>query len=249
VKLEGKVALITGAGSGIGQATALLFAREGADIAVNDINLPSAEKTTEAIRQMGRKAIALKADVAEENEVGGMVERAIKELGGIHILVNNAGIGGGGPVLQSSVESWDRVMAVILRGTYLCSRQVGRWMTSQNMGKIVNISSLAALRFRPNMSAYASAKAGIVNFTRALALEWAPHHINVNCIIPGGIETPMTQALLARLSAQQIKELIPLGRIGKPDDVAKAALFLASEDASFITGAALAVDGGELTRY
>ena len=249
MKLEGKVALITGAGSGIGQATALLFAGEGADVAVNDINLASAEKTTAAIWQMGRKAITVKADVADEKEVVAMVDRVIKELGGVHILVNNAGIGGGGPVLESSVENWDRVNAVILRGAYLCSREAGRWMTKQNAGKIVNISSIAALRFRANMSAYASAKAGIINFTRALALEWAPYHINVNCIIPGGINTPMTRNYLAKLTAQQIKEFIPLGRIGEPDDIAKAALFLVSDDASFITGAALPVDGGELTRY
>ena len=122
-------------------------------------------------------------------------------------------------------------------------------MVSRNAGKILNISSIAALRFRSNMSAYASAKAGIVNFTRALALEWAPYHINVNCIIPGGINTPMTRARLATFTDQQIKEFIPLGRIGQPEDIAKPALFLVSEDASFITGAALPVDGGELTRY
>jgi 3-oxoacyl-[acyl-carrier protein] reductase len=249
MKLKGKVALVTGAGSGIGQATAMLFAREGADVAVNDINLSSAEQTASAILQMGRKAIAVKADVANESEVVSMVERVIKELGGIHILVNNAGIGGGGPVLDSSVDSWDRVNAVILRGTYLCSRQAGRWMVNQNSGKILNISSIAALRFRANMSAYASAKAGIINFTRALALEWAPHNINVNCIIPGGIKTPMTQKLLATFTPQTIKDQIPLGRIGEPEDIAKAALFLVSDDSSFITGAALPVDGGELTRY
>jgi NAD(P)-dependent dehydrogenase (short-subunit alcohol dehydrogenase family) len=249
MKLEGKVALITGAGSGIGQATAMLFAGEGAEVAVNDINISSAEGTADAIKKMGRKAIALKADVAEENEVIDMVERVIKELGGINILVNNAGVGGGGPVLESSAATWDRVMAVNLRGTYLCCRQAGRWMASRNAGKILNISSIAALRFRSNMSAYASAKAGVANFTRALALEWAPHHINVNCIIPGGISTPMTRAYLSKLTAEQIKELIPLGRIGEPEDIARAALFLVSDDASFITGAALAVDGGELTRY
>jgi NAD(P)-dependent dehydrogenase (short-subunit alcohol dehydrogenase family) len=118
-----------------------------------------------------------------------------------------------------------------------------------NYGKILNISSIAALRFRANMSAYASAKAGIINFTRALALEWATYSINVNCIIPGGIKTPMTQKLLATFTPQTIRDHIPLGRIGEPEDVAKAALFLVSEDASFITGAALPVDGGELTRY
>jgi NAD(P)-dependent dehydrogenase (short-subunit alcohol dehydrogenase family) len=249
MKLEGKVALITGAGSGIGKAMALLFAREGADIAVNDINLSSAEKTTEDIREMGKKAITVRADVAEEKEVVAMVDRTIKELGGIHILVNNAGIGGIGPVLESTVESWDRVNAVILRGTYLCSREAGRWMVSQNAGKIVNISSIAALRFRVNMSSYASAKAGVVNLTRALALEWAPYHINVNCIIPGGINTPMTQASASTRTAENIKELIPLGRMGEPEDIADAALFLVSDDARWITGVALPVDGGELTRF
>ncbi len=249
MRLAGKVALVTGAGSGIGQATAQLFAREGAAIAVNDINLSSAEQTANTIRQVGGKAIAVKADVADEKEVIEMIDRSIKELGGVHILVNNAGIGGGGPVLESSSEAWDRVMGVILRGTYLCSRQAGRWMVNQHAGKILNISSIAALRFRANMSAYASAKAGIINFTRALALEWAPYHINVNCIIPGGIKTPMTQRMLSTFTDQQIKELIPLGRIGEPDDIAKAALFLVSDDADFITGAALPVDGGELTRY
>jgi 3-oxoacyl-[acyl-carrier protein] reductase len=216
---------------------------------VNDINLATAEATTDSIRQMGRKAITVQADVAEENEVVAMVDRTIKELGGIHILVNNAGIAGGGPALESTVENWDRVMAVILRGTYLCSREAGRWMASQNSGKIVNISSIAALRFRTNMSGYASAKAGVVNLTRALALEWAPYHIHVNCIIPGGINTPMSRAHAATFNAEKIKELIPLGRIGEPEDVAKAALFLVSDDASFITGAALPVDGGELTRF
>ena len=249
MKLAGKVALITGAGSGIGKATALLFAGEGADLAVNDINLPSAERTAAAIRKMGRKAIAVQADVAEENEVVAMVGRAIKELGGLQILVNNAGISKDGSALESSVADWDRVMAVILRGTYLCSREAGRWMARHNEGKIINISSIAALRCRTNMSAYASAKAGIINLTHALALEWAPYHINVNCIVPGGINTPMSAAHVGTLTPGQIRELIPLGRIGEPEDIARAALFLASEDASFITGVYLPVDGGELTRY
>ena len=249
MKLEGKVALITGAGSGMGRATALLFAKEGADIAVNDINLPSAEKTADAVRRLGRKAIAIKADVADEKEVIAMVDRTIKELGGVHILINNAGIPDGGPVLELSVATWDRVNAVLLRGNFLCARQAGRWMAKNNSGKIVNISSIAAFRFRPGMAAYASAKAGIVNLTRVLALELAPYHINVNCIIPGGIDTPMSHAHVKDMGPEQIKELIPLGRIGQPEDIAKANLFLVSDDADFITGVNLPVDGGELTRY
>jgi NAD(P)-dependent dehydrogenase (short-subunit alcohol dehydrogenase family) len=156
---------------------------------------------------------------------------------------------GRGPVLESSVADWDRVMAVILRGTYLCSRQAGRWMADHGGGKILNISSLAALRFRTDMIGYASAKAGVLNFTRALALELAPYNINVNCIIPGGIKTPMNEAHRKTLSPEKIKELVPLGHLGEPEDIARAALFLVSEDAGFITGAALPVDGGELIRY
>ncbi len=249
MRFKGKVVLVTGAGSGIGQATAILFARKGAAVAVNDINLLSAEQTVATIAQTGGKAIALKADVADEKEVVDMVKEVIINLGGVNILINNAGIGGNYPLLESSVEIWDRINAVILRGAYLCCREAGRWMVNHNSGKIVNISSIAALRFRANMSAYASAKAGLINFTRELALEWASHNINVNCIIPGGIKTPMTKNLLATFSQQQIRDLIPLGRIGEPEDVARAALFLASDDASFITGAALPVDGGELVRY
>lgn len=249
MKLAGKVALITGAGQGIGRAIAHLFASEGAYVVVNDINLASAEIIAAEIIKLGGKAMAVQADVAEENDVVGMVDRVIKELGGIHLLVNNAGIAKIEPTLQSTVATWDRVMGVVLRGTYLCSREAGRWMASNNDGKIVNISSIAALKFRVNMSCYASAKAGIVNLTRALALEWAPHHINVNCILPGGIRTPVMEAYVDALTQEQINEQIPLGRIGQPEDIAKAALFLVSDDASFITGASLSVDGGETSRY
>jgi NAD(P)-dependent dehydrogenase (short-subunit alcohol dehydrogenase family) len=249
MKLKGKVALVTGAGSGIGRATALLFAQEGADVAVNDIDLASAEKTSQAIRQMGGKSIVVRADIAEEKEVVSMVARTIRELNGVHILVNNAGIGGGGPVLESSVETWDRVMAVDLRGTYLCSREAGRWMAAHNTGKIVNISSIAAIRAQINMSSYAAAKTGIISFTRTLAQEWAKYSINVNCIVPGGIDTPMSRGHSADLTPDRIKQWIPLGRMGQPEDIARAALFLVSDDASFITGVYLPVDGGELTRF
>jgi NAD(P)-dependent dehydrogenase (short-subunit alcohol dehydrogenase family) len=249
MKLEGKAALITGAGSGIGRAIALLFAREGADVAVNDINASSAESTSEAIRAMGGKAIAIGADIADEKEVISMVSTTIRELNGLHILVNNAGIGGGGPLLESSAETWDRVMAVDLRGTYLCSREAGRWMAGHNTGKIVNISSIAALRAQINMSPYAAAKTGIISLTRTLAQEWAKYSINVNCIVPGGIDTPMSRGHSADLTPERIKQWIPLGRMGQPEDIAKAALFLVSDDASFITGIYLPVDGGELTRF
>jgi 3-oxoacyl-[acyl-carrier protein] reductase len=248
MRLEGKVALITGSGSGIGRATALLFAKEGADIAVNDINLAGAQETVEMIKPLGRKAIAVKADVSDEKEVGAMVERTIKELGGVDILVNNAGVEGFGPLIDCTVENWDRVMAVNLRGNFLCARYCGRWMIAHKHGKIVNISSLAALRAPAGIIPYAAAKAGIVRFSSMLALEWAPHNIYVNCIIPGGINTPMSRAH-GPVNPERIKMLIPLGRIGEPEDVAKVALFYASSDSDFVSGTALPVDGGETARF
>lgn len=249
MKLNGKVALVTGAGSGIGRAIALLFAREGADVAVNDIDISSAEETTKTIDQMGKKAITVGGDIADENTVVDMVAKTIRELGGVHILINNAGIGCTEPVLESSAETWDRVIAVDLRGPYLCSREAGRWMAGQNSGKIVNISSIAVMRSQMHMTAYASAKTGLHGLTRTLAQELARYSINVNCIIPGGIETPMSREHVGVLSEERIKQLIPLGRIGQPEDIARAALFLASDDASFITGTSLLVDGGEMTRF
>jgi NAD(P)-dependent dehydrogenase (short-subunit alcohol dehydrogenase family) len=247
VKLEGKVALVTGAGSGIGQAIALLFAREGADIAVNDIDLPSAEKTAEAVKKIGRRAIAIKADVAEPDEVDAMVDRVINELGGVHILVNNAGIPIHGPLLEEqTVERWDRVVNVILRGTYLCSRRVGQWMAGQKTGKIVNISSVAGMKSSPIQASYGAAKAGVINLTRSLAADWGKYNINVNCIAPGVINTPLTQRTLLRMSTEeQIIQRIPLGRLGEAEDIARAALFLVSDDAAYISGITLPVDGGQ----
>jgi len=248
MKLQGKVALVTGAGSGIGQAIALLFAKEGADIGVNDIDLLSAEHTVAAVKQIGRRAIAIKADVFEPDAVDAMVDRVINELGGVHILVNNAGVPLRGPMLEEqTVERWDRAVAVILRGTYLCSRRAGQWMSVHKTGKILNISSLAGIIGSPDHGGYGPAKAAVINLTRNLAVEWGKYNINVNCIAPGLINTPLTQRTIAREPAlANISKGIPLGRMGETDDIAKAALFLVSDDANYITGATLPVDGGWL---
>ena len=247
MKLKGKVALVTGAGSGMGRATAILFAKEGAKVAVNDVNLSSAKKTVAKIRKQGGTAIPMQADISDVKEVDAMIDRVIRELGGIDILVNNAGISEGGAVLETPVEIWDRVIGTDLRGTFLCCRKAGRWMVDHRAGKIVNISSIAGVRCHPNMSAYATAKAGIIQLTRALALEWGPQNINVNCIIPGGTDTPMIKTHGLVLD-KEIGEMIPLGHLGQPEDIANAALFLVSEEARQITGVGLPVDGGELTR-
>jgi len=247
MKLEGKVALIAGAGSGIGQGCALMFAREGADIAVNDIDLAAAEKTVAAVEKLGRRAIALKADVAEADEVEAMVERTIDELGGVHILVNSAGVSLGGSIIEQKIEDWDRLVNILLRGTYLCSRFAGGWMVANRTGKIVNIASIQAMLGGSNMNAYIASKAAVVALTRAMAAEWAQYGINVNCIAPGLIDTPMTQHSVAKfMTPERLKAHIPMNRMGTPEDIANAALFLVSEDSSFITGVTLPVDGGTL---
>lgn len=248
MKLKGKVALVTGAGSGIGQAIAVLFAKEGADIAVNDIDAISAQATAARIERLQRKAVVVPADVADAGQVGAMVSKTIEELGGAHILVNNAGIPAHGPMIEEqTVERWDRVIAVILRGTYLCSRRVGTWMASHGGGKVVNISSVAGILGSPNLASYGAAKAGVINLTRSLAADWGKYRINVNAIAPGIIDTPLTRRTIAAWSTpDEINQRIPLGRMGEVDDVARAALFLVSDDASYITGVTLPVDGGRL---
>ncbi|MFH1169302.1 MAG: SDR family NAD(P)-dependent oxidoreductase [Chloroflexota bacterium] len=247
MKLEGKVALVTGAGSGIGRATALRFAQEGVAIAVNDINLPTAEETAQMVRQAGARAIAIEADVGEADQAEAMVEQAVRELGGVDILVNNAGIAPEmAPTVEQSLEKWDRLIKVHLRGTYLCSRYAGKHMIARKWGRIVNLGSVVGVSGFPMRTDYGPAKAGIINMTKVLAMEWARYNINVNCIAPGYIMTRLIRGLIdaGRLSAGPIEAKVPLGRFGQPEDVARAALFLVSEDASYITGAVLPVDGG-----
>jgi len=249
MKLDGKVALITGSGRGLGQAMALLFASEGADIAVNDIDPVNAEETAKQITQMGRKAIAIKADVGEPDEVDMMVDRVINELGGIHILINNAGLFDGGvPTIKSSVDVWDRVIKTNLRGTYLCCRRAGQWMINHRTGKIVNMSSIAGIGGFAPRAAYGPAKAAIAYLTRSLAIEWAQYNINVNCIAPGQVMTEMYKEEIERgiINLESRLKRIPLGRLQEPEDIANAALFLISDAARNITGIVLPVDGGWL---
>jgi NAD(P)-dependent dehydrogenase (short-subunit alcohol dehydrogenase family) len=247
--LEGKAALITGAGRGIGRTMALTFARAGADIAINDVNLDAAEEAASEIRSLGREAIAVKADVGDAAEVDAMVGRVVTELGGIHIVVNNAGIVDQAvPTIESSVERWDEVMRVIVRGTYLCCRRAGQWMVEHRTGKIVNISSVAALTGLAPRPAYVPAKGAVIDLTHTLAVEWAPYGINVNCITPGFCLTPLLEESFRRAGADLSKmgQHIPMGRLAVPQDIADAALFLVSDASQYITGVTLPVDGGWL---
>jgi NAD(P)-dependent dehydrogenase (short-subunit alcohol dehydrogenase family) len=247
MKLEGKVALITGSGNGIGKAMALLFAKEGADIAVNDIDLPSAEETAEEVKQIGRNATAIAADVGEPADVDMMVDRIVGQMGGVHILINNAAVAHEiVPTIESSVENWDKVIRVFLRGTYLCCRKVGQWMVSHRTGKVVNMSSIAGIVGFAPRPAYAPAKAAVIHLTRCLAIEWAKYGITVNCIAPGLVMTDRVKEQIRKgqMDLERRLRRIPLGRVQEPEDIARAALFLVSDDAKQITGVTLPVDGG-----
>jgi 3-oxoacyl-[acyl-carrier protein] reductase len=243
LKLTGKVALVTGAAQGIGKAVALLLARNGADIVVSDINLEKAEETAKEIRSIGQKAMAVRVDVANWNDVERMVEGTLEKLAKIDILVNNAGITRDKLILRMTEEDWDAVLSVNLKGTFNCTKAVVRHMAKQRSGKIVNIASVVGEMGNAGQANYSASKAGVIGLTKTIAREYAQRGINVNAVAPGYIETPMTEALPEK-AKEELKKLIPMERLGKPEDVAEAVLFLASEESSYVTGQVLNVNGG-----
>ena len=243
LKLTGKVALVTGAAQGIGRAIGLLLARNGADIVVSDINLEKAEETAKEIRGIGPKAMAVKVDVSNLSDVERMVEGILEKLAKIDILVNNAGITRDKLILRMTEEDWDAVLGVNLKGTFNCTKAVIRHMAKQRSGKIVNIASVVGEMGNAGQANYSASKAGVIGLTKTIAREYAQRGINVNAIAPGYIETPMTEALPGK-AKEELKKLIPMERLGKPEDVAEAVLFLVSEESNYITGQVLNVNGG-----
>jgi len=249
MRLMGKVALVTGAGQGIGRAIALAFATEGADIGVNAFHVETSEATAEAVRKLGRMALPVPADVSLSNEVDTMVETVLDKFGKIDILVNTAG---GGfrffPMIDYPPEDWDRIIAINLRSTYLCSRRVGQWMVKQKAGKILNMASVNGYGGAPLRSAYAPAKAGIMNLTMVMAVELGKYNINVNCLAPGVVLVPRIKRLAEEklFNLEGVMNHTPLGRLCEPEDVAKAAVFLVSDEAVAITGVTLPIDSGWL---
>lgn len=243
MELEGKVALVTGAAQGIGKAIAMLLAKNGADVIVSDINLEKAIETSKEIEAVGRRSIAIKVDVSKSEEVENMVERIISEFGRIDILVNNAGITRDKLILRMTEEDWDQVIDVNLKGTFNCTKAVIKYMSKQKSGKIVNIASVSGEMGNPGQANYSASKAGVIGFTKTIAREFAQRGINVNAIAPGYIETPMTEVLPDKIK-EELKKMIPMERLGRPEDVAHAVLFLVSEASSYITGQVLNVNGG-----
>ena len=243
MKLQGNVALVTGAAQGIGKAISLLLAREGADLVVADILLEKAQETTKEIEDLGREAVAVSVDVARLDDVEHMVETAITRFGKIDILVNNAGIARDKLVLRMTEEDWDAVLGVNLKGTFHCTKAVVKYMSKQRSGKIVNIASVVGEMGNAGQANYSASKAGVIGLTKTIAREFAQRGINVNAIAPGYIETAMTEALPEK-AKEELKRMIPMDRLGKPEDVAQAVLFLVSDASSYITGQVLGVNGG-----
>ncbi len=245
MKLKGKTAVVTGSGRGIGREVALSLAREGANVVVVSRNQKEIESVAKEIKALKVKALCVKTDVSSFKDVNLLVEKTMKEFGRIDILVNNAGIFESSLLSQMTEEQWDRMISVDLKGVFNCTRAVINHMIKQKYGKIVNISSIAgtALGF-PGSTHYSSSKAGIIGFTQSLAMEVAQHGINVNSIAPGVIKTSMVMNALSEKELEVFSKHIPVGRIGKPEDIANTALFLASDDSAYITGQTITVDGG-----
>ncbi|HSR12111.1 MAG TPA: 3-oxoacyl-[acyl-carrier-protein] reductase [Thermodesulfobacteriota bacterium] len=243
MKLERKAALVTGGAQGIGRAIALLLAREGAKVAVSDINLEKATETCRDIEAAGGEALAISGNVADLRSAEAMVEKAVEKFGGLNILVNNAGITRDGVLLRMKEEDWDAVMAVNLKGAFNCTKAVLRLFLKQKGGKIVNIASVTGEMGNAGQSNYAASKACLIGFTKSVAREYASRSINVNAVAPGFIDTAMTQAVPAKDREFLIRQ-IPMERLGTAEDVAQAVLFLASPAADYMTGQVLNVNGG-----
>jgi NAD(P)-dependent dehydrogenase (short-subunit alcohol dehydrogenase family) len=246
MRLEGKVAIITGGGSGIGRAAAELFAKEGAMVVVADYKVDTGRETVQAIKDGGGQAILVEVDVSSSAQVQRLVQNALDAFGGIDILFNNAGVLLFGTALETQEEEWDWLMGINLTGTFLCSKAVLPHMIERGGGSIVNMtSSTGAHDAAANAAAYIASKGGVALLTRAMAIDHAPHKVRVNAIAPGPTDTPMLRDNLSVEDLETFAATFPMKRLGRPEELAYVALFLASDEASFVTGAILAVDGGQ----
>ena len=243
MELKGKVALVTGGAQGIGKAVALMLARHGADVIVADVNLEKAAETAKELEAAGGRAMAVNVDVTRLGDVEKMVESALARFGRIDILINNAGIARDKLILRMAEEDWDTVLAVNLKGTFNCTKAVIKHMSKQRSGKVVNIASVVGEMGNAGQANYSASKAGVIGLTKTIAREFAQRGINVNAIAPGYIQTAMTDVLPEK-AKEELQRMIPMERLGQPEDVAHAVLFLVSEASSYVTGQVLNVNGG-----
>jgi 3-oxoacyl-[acyl-carrier protein] reductase len=242
MRLKNKVALVTGGGSGIGEATVLRFSEEGAKVVINDVNVENANIVAEKVKAKGCEVLVCIVDVCMKSDVENMVKQTIEKFGRLDILVNNAGINRDSFAKKMSEEQWDKVIDINLKGTFLCAQAALGPMIEQNSGRIINTASIGALG-NIGQANYSASKAGVIGLTKTLALEGARYNININCVSPGATNTAMTAKMPLEI-AQKIKEKIPLCRFAEPKEIAAIHLFLASDESSYITGQVIFVDGG-----
>ena len=246
MELSGKAAIVTGGGRGIGKAISLALAEMGADLVIPDIDQGLAESAAAEIQeQKGIKALAVGANVTNFDDMSGVVEKAVEALGNVQILVNNAGITRDGLIMRMQEEQWDQVLAVNLKGAFVCTKAVARQMFRQKAGKIVNISSIVGIMGNAGQANYSASKAGLIGLTKSCAKEFASRNITVNAVAPGFIATAMTDALEEEVQQRMLAQ-IPLARFGGAEDVARAVAFLCSSASDYITGQVLQIDGGML---
>ena len=249
MRLENKTAIVTGAGKGIGSGIALRLAQAGANVVINYAHsADGASEVAARINALGREAITVKADVSRASEVRNLVDEAVRTFGRVDILVNNAAVDPHAPFLEMTEEQWDWVIDTNLKGNFLCSQAAAREMIKTGGGRIIIISSIHSLVTYPHITAYAASKGGLNAMTRQLALELAPHHINVNCVAPGGVHVDKFYDVIPNYDPHMFDHEIPVGFMGYPEDIAAAVAFFASDDARYITGQVLVVDGGTSVR-